>query len=301
MTDTRLASFARGQLGLVTRAQALTRMSRHTLDDWVASRRLEPVRRGVYRVAGSPLSWEQALLAVCLTGGPSTYASFLAGAFLHGFEDFDRQVLEVTQFGKRPSKIAGVVVHESEVFGPGHVTRVGSIPVTSVARTLCDLTAIVPSGFVERAVDEALRRRIVTLRALGRVASDLEGRGRLRCTVMREILEHRTPGYHPGDSGPEKRIADLLVRAGLPEPIRQHRVVVGGRSYRIDLCYPDLGIAIEYDGWDFHRGRRAFDNDRARANDLVVLGLQVLRFTSRSSDQTIVDTVRAARARASAG
>ncbi len=82
--------------------------------------------------------------------------------------------------------------------------------------------------------------------------------------------------------------------------MRQHWVTVGGRRYRIDLCYPEHGIAIEYDGWDFHKGRKAFDDDRARGNDLVVLGMQLLRFTSRSSDGTIVETVRAALARASA-
>lgn len=300
MSDLRLAPYARAQLGLVTRRQALAEMSRHTLDDWVNARRLEPVRRGVYRVAGAPQSWQQALLAVCLTGGPTTFVSFQAGAAVHGLEGFTRDGLEVTQFGRHPSEIDGVVVHESSVFGPRHITRVGPLPVTSVARTLCDLTAVERSGRVERAVDEALRRKIVTLRSLERVAVDLEGRGRRKCTVMREILEHRASGYEPGESEPEKRIADLLVRAGLPKPTLQHPVVVGGRRYRIDLCYPDAMIAIEYDGWDFHRGRQAFDKDRARANDLVVLGFQVLRFTSRSSDMVIVDTVRAARRRASA-
>jgi hypothetical protein len=274
-------------------------MSRHTFDDWVRARRLEPIRRGVYRIAGAPESWEQALLAVCLAGGPTTHGSFRAAAAVHGFEGFARGDLEVTQFGRRPSVIEGVQIHESAVFGPGHVARVGSIPVTSVARTLCDLTAVEPQWRVERAVDEALRRQIVTLAALGRVARDLEGRGRHTCTVMREILEHRTPGYDPGESEPEKRIADLLVRAGLPEPTRQHPVVVGGKRYRIDLCYPDAKIAIEYDSWEHHRGRRAFDGDRARGNDLAArLGFSVLRFTSRSSDSAIVDTVRAARERA---
>lgn len=275
-------------------------MSCHTLDDWVRSRRLEPVRRGVYRVAGAHESWEQALLALCLAGGPTTYASFRAAAVLHGLEDFAREDLEVTQFGRRPSVIEGVVIHESSVFNPGHVTQIGPVPVTSVARTLCDLTAVVRSWRVERAVDEALRRKIVTLRALGRIAHDLEGRGRLKCTVMGDILEHRAPGYDPGESEPEKRIADILVRAGLPEPTRQHPVVVGGRRYRIDLCYPDEKIAIEYDSWEYHRGRRAFDSDRARGNDLVALGFQVLRFTSKSSDSAIVDTVSAAHQRASA-
>jgi very-short-patch-repair endonuclease len=168
-----------------------------------------------------------------------------------------------------------------------------------VARTLCDLTALERSWTVERAVDDALRRKTVSLTSLRRVAGDLEGRGRHRCTVMRDILEHRAPGYHPGESEPEKRVANLLVRAGLPEPVRQHWVNVGGRRYRIDLCYPDLGIAIEYDGWGHHKGRQAFDSDRARGNDLVVLGLTLLRFTSKSSDQTIIDTVAAAIARAS--
>jgi very-short-patch-repair endonuclease len=114
---------------------------------------------------------------------------------------------------------------------------------------------------------------------------------------MREILEHRLPGYEPGESHPEKRIVDVLVRAGLPEPTRQHSVTFGGRRYRIDLCYPAAKIAIEYDGWDHHKGRRAFDADRARGNDLVLLGFQLLRFTSKSSDHTIADTVSSALAR----
>jgi very-short-patch-repair endonuclease len=302
MSDSRIAPFARHQLGLVTRSQLLDHLeiSRHTVHDWVRRRRLEPVRRGVYRVAGSPESWQQAMLAACLAGGPTTFASFRAAAAIHALAGFETGELEATQFGRRPSIMEGVRMHESEVFGPAHVSRSGPLPITSVARTLNDLTAVVRKWTVEKAVDDALRRKIVSLKALARVAGDLEGRGRLRCTVMREILEARTSDYHPGDSEPEKRIADVLVRAGLPEPVRQHWVRVGGRRYRIDLCYPDLGIAIEYDGWDFHKGRQAFDADRARGNDLVVLGMQLIRFTSRSTDQTIADTVTAAIARASA-
>jgi very-short-patch-repair endonuclease len=280
MSDSRLADFARSQHGLVTRAQARTVVSSHTLDDWVRARRLEPLRRGVYRVAGAPGSWQQGLLATCLAAGPNAYASFRSAAALHELEGFGRDGFELTQFGQRPSVIEGVLVHESTVFAADHVARVHSIPTTSVARTLCDLTAIERPWIIARAVDEALRRKIVTRRSLARVAEALEGRGRHRCTVMRDILEHRQPGYHPGDSDPEKRIADLLVRAGLPEPTHQHRVRIGSKRYRRDLCYPEHKIAIEYDSWGFHRGRQTFDDDRARGNDLVVLGFQLLRFTS---------------------
>jgi very-short-patch-repair endonuclease len=266
--------------------------------EWlVRTEKLEPLRRGVYRAAGAPETWLQHLLAACLAR-PGSWASFRAAAALWGLEGFDPDLLEITVPGTSRARLEGVVVHESRVFGPAHYAVRNGIPTSSMARTLCDLTAIARDRIVEHAVDEALRRKLVTLRSITSVADDLAGRGRRRCTVMRDILEHRTPGYVPADSEPEKRIADLLVRAGLPEPTRQHPVVVGGRRYRIDLCYPDLRIAIEYDGWDFHRGRRAFDSDRARGNDLVVLGFQLLRFTSRSSDETIVDTVAAARARA---
>jgi very-short-patch-repair endonuclease len=299
MTDSPLFSVARRQHGLVTRSQALEVMSANTLERRVRARRLEPVRRGVYRVAGAPESWEQQVLAACLSAGDDVYASFLAAGAIHGLPGFPSGPLDITRFGGRPPVIAGVRTHESEVYGPAHLGRVGAIPVTSVARTLCDLTALERSSTVERAVDDALRRKVVSLASLRRVATDLEGRGRHRCTVMRDILEHRAPGYHPGESEPEQRVANLLVRAGLPEPVRQHWVSVGSRRYRIDLCYPELGIAIEYDGWDHHKSRQAFDGDRARGNDLVVLGLTLLRFTSKSSDQTIVDTVSAAIARAS--
>ncbi len=258
------------------------------------------MRRGVYRMAGAPETWEQRLLASCLAAGPEARASFRSAAALHGFDGFARAGLEITHFGARPSPLPGVVIHESNVFDARHVVRVTDVPVTSVARTLCDLTAVVARrGVVERAVDEALRRKTVRLDDLVETAERLEGRGRHRCTVMREILDRRRPGYDPGESHPERRIADLLIRAGLPEPTMQHPVEINGKRYRIDLCYPDALLAIEFDSWQFHSGRRSFDEDRARANELVLLGFAVLQFTSKSSNQTIVETVSAALQRAS--
>ena len=298
MSLERIASLARRQHGLVTTTQALRQMQIGQLERLVRTGRLERVRRGVYRVAGAPESWLQHLLAACLAR-PGSYASFRAAAALWRLEDFEPEVLEITVPGSSRARLDGVVVHESQVVGPKHLSTRNGIPVSSMARTLCDLTAVEGRKWrVERAVDEALRRKLITLPALRVVADDLAGRGRRRSTVMREILDHRAPGYEPGGSAPEKRIVDVLVRAGLPEPVRQHPVTIGRKRYRIDLCYPDLRIAIEYDGWDHHKGRQAFDSDRARGNDLVLLGYQLLRFTSRSSDQTIAETVASAIERA---
>ena len=90
------------------------------------------------------------------------------------------------------------------------------------------------------------------------------------------------------------RFLRAIVGAGLPEPVQQHPVSVGGRQYRIDLAYPEHKVAIEIDGWEYHRSRSAFDDDRTRANDLVVAGWHVLRFTSGTTDAQAAATVAAA-------
>jgi very-short-patch-repair endonuclease len=52
--------------------------------------------------------------------------------------------------------------------------------------------------------------------------------------------------------------------------------------------------ALELDGRETHRMRSAFDEDRAAANDLVVAGWHVLRFTSSMTNEQAVSTVRSA-------
>ena len=282
----------------MTRAQALAVMSRgDTSTGWLRSRdALEPVRRGVYRMAGVPETWEQQLLAACLAAGPEARASFRSAAALHGLEGFVRDTLRDhalrcpavdrsrgSSSTRRPCSTSST--------SPGS----SDIPVTSVARTLCDLTA--GHATVDRSSARStrrLRRKLVRLEDI--VARRRTARRARPSSVHGDARDPRPSpsGLRPGESDPERRIADLLVRAGLPEPTMQHPVEVGGRRYRIDLCYPEHRIAIEYDGWEFHSGRQAFDDDRARANDLVLLGFVVLRFTSKSTDQAIVDTVRAA-------
>lgn len=53
---------------------------------------------------------------------------------------------------------------------------------------------------------------------------------------------------------------------------------VGGRTFRIDLAYPELRIAIELDGRVHNEGIR-FHTDRIRQNLLALDGWLVLRFT----------------------
>lgn len=293
MAEAPLARFTRRQLSFVTREQALTVLSPAQLRHRLRIRTLEPARIGVYRLGGAQESWEQMLLAACMAAGTDARASFRAAAALWGLPGFDRDGLELT-VGRRRVRLPEVIVHDTTFDGPHHRALVGPIPVTSVARTLCDLTAIESVSVIARAGDDAIRRKLVTVRAWSRVARELHGRGRRKATVTRALVDERLIAPDRGDSSPELRIAQMLERAGLPRPALQHRVRVGPRTARLDLAYPELMIGIEYDSWEFQHTRSVFDADRARGNELEVRGWCVLRFTSASSDREIVETVETA-------
>ncbi len=196
---------------------------------------------------------------------------------------------------RQRARLDGVLCHRSNRLEDRFTTQVHGIPTTTVARTLFDLSAVAGPPTVERAVDDALRRQLVTVAELRRCFDALAGRGRRRCPWLRPILEIRQPGYEPGDSALELQVARWLTGAGPPASAAQVPTVTERGRFRIDLAYPDLRLAIEVDGWSHHRSRGSFDNDRARGNQLELAGWTVLRFTSKSTRSDVIDTVTRAR------
>jgi very-short-patch-repair endonuclease len=161
------------------------------------------------------------------------------------------------------------------------VTVVDAIPVTTPARTLIDLATCVDRDALEEALDDALRRRLVSLPKLRWRMKELGAR-----KVLTRLVDERAHGVT--ESNLEIRVLRALRAAGLPKPVIQHRI---GR-YRVDLAYPDARIAIECDGYQFHSGRHAFDSDRARRNVLTAMKWTVLHATWTDVEQ-LVGTVAA--------
>jgi hypothetical protein len=290
-----LAPFAFAQYGLVTEAQALQRMSRRELERRVRSGQLERVRPTVYRCEGAMPSWEQSLFAVCLRLGTPAVASHRSAARLWRLEGVPTEKLEITVPPGKSARLAGVIVHH-EALLPSDLTHRFRIPVASAVMTIIQLAAVVGADILEVAFDDALRQRHLTVIQVDRRLRLLAGRGRRQVVVLRRLIDERGNGYLPGDSDWEDRIYVWIVAAGFPLPVRQYAVTLNGQRRRIDLAYPDLKIAIEFDGWDRHQMRRRFDDDRARTIDLQLAGWLVLPFTSRSSRIEVVDKVGRARA-----
>jgi hypothetical protein len=290
-----LAPFAFAQYGLVTEEQALQHMSRREFERRVRDGQLERVRPTVYRCEGAPPSWQQDLFAVCLRLGPPAVASHRSAARLWRLDAVGSEKLEITVPRGKSARMAGVIVHH-EALLPSDMTHRFRIPVTSAVMTIIHLAAVVGAHVLELALDDALRQHHLTVIQIDRRLRMLGGRGRPQPTVLRRLIDERGPGYVPGESHWEDCIYRWIVAAGHPAPVRQYTVILNGQRRRIDLAYPDLKIAIEFDGWDRHQMRRRFDDDRARTIDLQLAGWLVLVFTSRSSQIEVVEKVGQARA-----
>jgi hypothetical protein len=97
------------------------------------------------------------------------------------------------------------------------------------------------------------------------------GRGAARVSRVVELADRRA------ESPMETRIRLAIVCAGLPPPVPQHPVVLAGREFALDLAYPEVKLAIEYNGADHLRPDRAL-RDLEREQLLVAAGWRVVRF-----------------------
>ncbi len=98
------------------------------------------------------------------------------------------------------------------------------------------------------------------------------------------------------ESPPESRLRLQLVQAGLvPVPQFEVRDAAGRFLARVDLAFPAVKVAIEYDGRAVHERDDVFARDRQRQNELVRAGWIVLRYTAtdlRHGSARVVAQVR---------
>ena len=300
MADRELAALATSQGGLVTHDQSRGHLTQRQIEARLRTGRLVIVRRGVYRLAGAPVTRSQPLRAALLAAGPCAAASFCSAAEIWRLPGIVAEVPELTLPWPARVRLPGVRAHQSQTLPANHLTVLLGIRLTTPARTLADLSAVVGPQLLGRMVDDGLRRHLLDLDDLREAHHVLTCPGRRRLTVLRAVLEARRPGFHPGESPAELEVRRILVDANLGEPVPQHQVAIGGTVYLLDWAYPDDRIGIEYQGWQFHGNRSAFDHDAARTSALTAAGWRLLIVTGATPPGALVENVRALRGAAAA-
>ena len=98
-------------------------------------------------------------------------------------------------------------------------------------------------------------------------------------------------GVDEAQSELETKMLSLCRRHRLPQP----GVNVSIDGYVVDFLWATQSLIVEVDGWESHRTRSAFEEDRARDARLTVLGYKMVRFTWRqvtSDGPEVANTIR---------
>jgi very-short-patch-repair endonuclease len=91
----------------------------------------------------------------------------------------------------------------------------------------------------------------------------------------------------------EERFLSLIRDSGLPQPL----VNVRRHGYEIYFFWPEERVAVEVDGFAYHRTRGRFEGDRSRDAALRKAGITVIRVTwrqlERDATAVLVDVAQA--------
>ncbi len=290
MDDVLAMELAATQHSLITRAQARhTGLTRHQIQRRIDEGALVTVHEGVYRFASASQSREQGLLAACLAAGPISAVSHRSAAAAQEIWTVRDDLVEITVGRDRSPELAGVTMHRMADLADRWIVNIDGLPVTTPARTLVDLGAVLPLGSVSRALDRAIGRQLVSLSDVRVALNAVARKGRAGVGAMRLLLAERgdAPDADESASVLQARMSTLLRLRGVPTPVSEYKVYDARGQFvgRVDFAYPGIRYAIEVDGYESHTGLREFRHDRVRQNDLVDLGWSVHRFTWTEVDQ----------------
>ncbi len=269
-----IAALAERQHGVVSRAQLLDLgVGPGAIKHRVELGRLQHVRRGVYAVGHRALRGEAWWMAGVLAGGVDTVLAGRSAGALWRMRDSARPVVEI--ISPRRLALPGIEAHRI-VLPEDEVTVERGIPVTTPARTLFDLAAVLREDQLEHAFNEAEVRRLTSPVSLDALLKRYPGR-RGTAAIRRVLDKHRGYGETATRSELERRFLTLLDEHGLPRP-KVNRLSDHGE---LDARWPEQRLVVECDGFAAHGTREAFERDRARDRELVVAGWRVVRITWR--------------------
>ena len=281
--DELLVRLAAKQHGVIGRGQLLALgftkdAIRHRLDQG----RIFVVQSKIYSLLPS-LTTPGRMMAAVLSCGPGAALSHRAGAAVWDLGPWPSGVIDVSLTRNCRPRV-GVRLHRFEVL---EVVTKDGFSVTSPMRALADLAATEPRPRVERAYEQAERLGLLDIAVL---AAECDGRRGSR-VLKRLIDEGREAPRSKNEL--ERAFLDLCRDHNLPLPSQN----VSLHGLEVDNYWPDKKVVVELHGYEWHKTRNAFEQDRRRDAQLARHGIRVLRFSWRQvtrQPELVAETVASA-------
>ena len=150
------------------------------------------------------------------------------------------------------------------------------IPVTTPARTLLDLSAVIKPHELAVAIDRAERLGLFDLKATTELLD--RARGRRGASLLRQMIAAYEPSTQKSEL--ERRFKALIeTTTDIPSPTFNAAVSGETATHEVDAFWPKQRLAVQLDGFEFHRTRRDRERDAASDADLELAGERVMRLT----------------------
>jgi hypothetical protein len=281
--EAQVAELAALQHGLVTWSQLL---ACHVTKD----RRTALLRRGllvrvapeVYAVGHGALSAAATIWAAVLSYGDQAVLAAPSSVLAHGLlAPWQVPEVVVPVHVAVPPDVArrvrpGTVLHRWRL-PEEDVVQLGALRTASVERSLVDLGASATVREVERAVDQGIVDGRTSPAALAAAAQ--RSAGRPGVAVLRHVLARAEHYGSLTRSQLEEQLRRLARGSGHPVP--RCNAAVQGVTGRLDAWWPKQRVAVEADGWGWHRTGRRQHADRRKELDCRRAGITLLRYSAR--------------------
>lgn len=296
-----IQKFASAQHGVVARYQLLEDcVGANSIKSALRSGALSAVANGIYVTVGSQNTWEQRAAIATLSCRDEGYLSHESTLVIFGLLPKERNRISRRRMDRTRNQLIHVTTprhmyimknvyfHRSTQISAydKSLTSYG-IRHMSIERSIIDAAQQLADYELEYVIDNALSQGLIQTKRIKTQLHQLHtapGREKNRTLAS---LEPYLCNYSNSESALEKRVEKVIVKLTSRKIVRQHNIQIRGQRYRIDLAIPSLKIAIEVDGFEFHRSRTKFDDDRRRQNDLISVGWKLVRITAVFSDEEI--------------
>lgn len=229
----------------------------------VGTRELHRVGCGIYRSALHPHSDRAGIrIPVLIAGGAADRWTAL---YWHGLiEDVPRRVTVTVPAGRRVRQMSGYLLDtRRRNLDALDLDVVDGLPVTAKPLTVLEVCSA-------REMDRALQIEAVDVKDM---AAALDRNARAQgLTEARKIFN---VACGDTESRAERLFADLLT----VHEITGWRSQLPFRGYTIDFAFPEHKLAVEINGWAFHRSHKRWMSDQNKSNALTAAGWSVLNFS----------------------
>ena len=232
---------------------------------------------GVYSLVGAPDTWRQRLWIAHLDVGPRSMVSHESAAQLHGLGGVARQQIVLSSDRRQGHDRAGLTLHRPTDLLPVDRTTVDSLPVTNVARTIVDLSAVISAPRLSIALQDAVAGNLTSFASVGDLMLRVSRRGKPGMTRLAGALDQLGGNSAVPRSELERRLDNVLDGVGAAFTGEYPLPSDGSMEGFVDRVNLRSKVIVEGDGRRWHARLQTMAKDRQRDRVAAAQGFLTVR------------------------